>query len=431
MTENSKYDALGELFHRKLEHHQISVDNNGWNEIEQRLNKSKNKAVIWLWLSGAAAAVTAALLIINLPTANETTAVVASQQIIPEETGIANHEATLIAPVQETTNIDVVMLAGATAKNNVQNPSKDNNVQEQNTTDNQGVIQLLPSTDSQVRFDDSAVAENNQELPTEEYKPLETTPESEIPKLNIWLTEEETVAKRDKKWLFAAAFGMGGAESLQNTQESPIAGNVSVAKESDSKGFYNNSYAAEMSYNVRSFDYLSKNDFNNVNHNLPLSFGLTARKSLGKKGGVETGLVYTNLESRFEWSEWGTTYDARQTLHYVGVPVNLVIYILDTSPNWRIYLSGGFAVEKGLRATYRQKSQWRNQNQTTTVKKSSIDGLQWSLNSALGVNYKIEKGWGIYFEPRVGYSFDCNQPASIRTESPVYFGINLGLNYEL
>ena len=255
MTENSKYDALGELFHRKLEHHQISVDNNGWNEIEQRLNKSKNKAVIWLWLSGAAAAVTAALLIINLPTANETTAVVASQQIIPEETGIANHEATLIAPVQETTNIDVVMLAGATAKNNVQNPSKDNNVQEQNTTDNQGVIQLLPSTDSQVRFDDSAVAENNQELPTEEYKSLETTPESEIPKLNIWFTEEETVAKRDKKWLFAAAFGMGGAESFQNTQESPIAGNVSVAKESDSKGFYNNSYAAEMSYNFRSFDY--------------------------------------------------------------------------------------------------------------------------------------------------------------------------------
>jgi hypothetical protein len=195
-----------------------------------------------------------------------------------------------------------------------------------------------------------------------------------------------------------------------------------------SKG--SNTYAAEMSYNIRSFDYMSKDNFSNISHSPPLSFGLTARKSLGRNGGVETGLVYTNLVSRFAWSDW-SNYNVHQNLHYLGIPVNLAVYLWDTSPNWRIYLSGGFMVEKGLRAIYRQDRQRGSEVQTSTVKKNSIDGLQWSLNSALGVNYKLEKGWGIYFEPRMGYSFDCNQPISMRTEIPVYFGINLGLNYEL
>jgi len=66
-----------------------------------------------------------------------------------------------------------------------------------------------------------------------------------------------------------------------------------------------------------------------------------------------------------------------------------------------------------------------------TSVKSSIDKLHYSTNSSLGVSYRFDKRWGIYFEPRLGYSFKNDQPVSVRTEYPVYFGINLGLNYEL
>jgi len=85
-------------------------------------------------------------------------------------------------------------------------------------------------------------------------------------------------------------------------------------------------------------------------------------------------------------------------------------------------------VEKGLQAVYRQEENWGNHIRPTT-EKSSIDGLQWSLNLGFGVRYKLEKGWGIYFEPRAGYSFDNNQPISIRAEYPFFFGVNFGLNY--
>ena len=140
---------------------------------------------------------------------------------------------------------------------------------------------------------------------------------------------------------------------------------------------------------------------------------------------MESGLTYTYLSSRFEWSDC----NVHQSLHYLGIPVNLVVYLWNTNPNWKIYLSGGFMVEKGLRAIYRQERQITSEHRITTVR-SHIDGLQWSLNGGLGINYRLEKGWGIYFEPRVGYSFDSNQPVSIRTEYPIYFGFNLGLNYE-
>ena len=85
--------------------------------------------------------------------------------------------------------------------------------------------------------------------------------------------------------------------------------------------------------------------------------------------------------------------------------------------------------EKGLRVIYRQTSSWGSETRTTTVK-TSIDGLQWSLNGALGINYRFDKGFGIYLEPRVGYCFDNDPPISMRTEWPIFIGVNMGLNYE-
>ena len=154
---------------------------------------------------------------------------------------------------------------------------------------------------------------------------------------------------------------------------------------------------------------------------------------LGTHVGVESGLVYTFLSSRFEWAGWGgwADYHAHQRLHYLGVPINLIVYFGDSkSKNWQFYLLGGFMLEKGLRAIYTQEEMQPNQIRTTTVR-SSIDGVQWSLNGSFGVSYKLEKNWNIHFEPRLGYSFDNKQPVSVRTEHPFYFGVNLGLNYKL
>ena len=419
MTDNNEHDALGEFFRRRLEDHRMQVDANDWDEIERRLEKRKDKGVIWLWLGGAtaAAAIAALLMIGNLmpDKAAET------QQTASQAHATITRETAPAAIEQKITNMTI-------------------------TADNETETKIEPSANlAAAPANLSVIQPNDEELikneiliaatENEEYQPAEDMPapalaaaEEETPKLDIFwletkLEEDKTALKENKKWLLAAAFGFGGNNSdMSETQMVSPPQNLAA----NSGG---NKYAASKSYNVRSFDYMRRDDFTSISHLPPLSVGLTARKNIGKRAGVETGLIYTNLTSRFEWSDWAD-FQARQALHYLGVPVNLAVYIWDSNPNWRIYISGGFTVEKGLQAIYKQERQRQSEHRVSTVR-SSIDGLQWSLNSALGANFKIDKRWGIYFEPRVGYSFECDQPVSARTEWPLYFGINLGLNYEL
>jgi len=237
--------------------------------------------------------------------------------------------------------------------------------------------------------------------------------------------DKEPDEEESNKWLLSAALGIGGYTNSIDPHTSSASQKSSSMVENSS----GNRYAANLAGSVMSFDNMSKDDFTNISHNPPFSLGMTARSGgFEKNAGIEFGLVYTYLASRYNWSN----HNVHQGLHYIGIPVNLFGYLGNPKPGniWRVYFSGGFMVEKGLRAIYKQERTWESEIRTTTVK-SSINGLQWSLNGGLGISRKLENGFGIYFEPRVGYSFDNNQPISIRTEWPVYVGVSFGLNYEL
>ena len=401
MTGNnhSEYDAIGELFRQRLECHRIPVDDNGWDVIEHRLGKQKkSKATIWLWSVGAAAAAVAALLMVGRPVTDETAVMIVSQQIATEEAETTNHG-------QEIQGF------------------KDSRIQRFKDSKIQGF------KNSRIqKFNDSMIHSFNDSV-------TQLISYSVIPdKLDVSSVEErpetdKRSAKKSDKWLLAAAFGMNGGNTDGISDAYNLTPRTAQSYQKAGLSGSNNEYAANMSGYIQPFNDMTRKDFSKIRHRPPLTVGVTARKSIGKHAGMETGLVYTYLTSQFGWSDQAG-YDVRQSLHYVGIPVNMTVYLWNSKPNWRIYLSGGFAVEKGLRAIYRQEKWQESEFRITTVK-SSVDGLQWSLNGALGVNYRLEKGWGVYFEPRVGYSFDCKQPVSIRTECPIYFGVYLGLNYEL
>lgn len=121
-------------------------------------------------------------------------------------------------------------------------------------------------------------------------------------------------------------------------------------------------------------------------------------------------------------------YNTRLDLHYLGVPVNLVVKLWD-HPKWNIYLSGGMMLEKGLRSKLHQDKIGTDQFETL-VEKKGIDGIQWSLNASAGVSYRLLKDWSIYLEPRLSYYFDNDQPVSIRTENSVIVGIGAGFRFE-
>jgi hypothetical protein len=52
------------------------------------------------------------------------------------------------------------------------------------------------------------------------------------------------------------------------------------------------------------------------------------------------------------------------------------------------------------------------------------------VNAALGGEYTLAKSAAIYFEPKISYYFDNNQPLSTRTENKLIIGFEGGLRYK-
>ena len=85
--------------------------------------------------------------------------------------------------------------------------------------------------------------------------------------------------------------------------------------------------------------------------------------------------------------------------------------------------------EKGLRSIYTE-NEYIEDRTITTKTITNIDGLQWSVNGAIGTTYKFQRNWGIYFEPKVSHYFDNNQPISARTNQPTVIGLTAGIRYQ-
>ena len=220
-----------------------------------------------------------------------------------------------------------------------------------------------------------------------------------------------TKSKYRNQWLLAAAFGSGSSASSGLD-------NVPLATLSD------NIVKTDVTYN----SIMSPQSFSDVHYSLPLSVGLKIRNKFSEILSIETGLIYTYLQTDFSNSGFTTT-DARLGLHYLGIPLSLNMKVWN-NPKWEVYISGGGTIEKGLRSIYQQTQNNTYQTWVTTAQ-TNIDGLQFSANSALGVGYKIMPKIGIFFEPQFSYYFQNNQPISIRSHQPAVFSMQVGLRYNL
>lgn len=171
----------------------------------------------------------------------------------------------------------------------------------------------------------------------------------------------------------------------------------------------------------------SPEDYSQADYALPLSFGVMARKNVSDRLAVESGLVYTYLSSRFAASG-ALSRRARLELHYLGVPLNLVVYAWN-HPKWNVYFTAGGMVEKGLKSLYTQQV-GREGEQAVLSRSEGIGGLQWSIHFSAGADYRFYKAWSVYLEPGLSRYFDNGQPASYRTAHRWSVGLTGGVRYE-
>lgn len=168
-----------------------------------------------------------------------------------------------------------------------------------------------------------------------------------------------------------------------------------------------------------------------IKHRQPVRFGLSLRYDFNDRLGIESGLAYTKLDSDIREGSDKHYFVGNQSLHYVGIPVNLK-YRLFTWKFIDLYASAGGMVEKCVSA-----SQTRNYVIENVVKSSETDDLkvkplQWSVNASAGVQFRLTKFMGVYAEPGIAYYFDDGSDVrTIYKEKPVNFNLNLGLRFEL
>ncbi|NDV81894.1 outer membrane beta-barrel protein [Bacteroides sp. 51] len=145
-----------------------------------------------------------------------------------------------------------------------------------------------------------------------------------------------------------------------------------------------------------------------IKHKQPFSVGLTVRKELSERWGIESGVVYTQLNSKLTTDEGGS-YTQDQTLHYVGIPVKADLSLYKNK-RVNLYASAGGMVEKCVSGDVKPNE------------------LQLSLTAAVGLQYKLSDRLSLYAEPGLSYHFDDGSPVhTIRKEKPLNMNLLCGI----
>lgn len=167
-------------------------------------------------------------------------------------------------------------------------------------------------------------------------------------------------------------------------------------------------------------------------HKIPVKVGLTARYNITGRLGVETGLTYSILSSSVKIgnSETGKNWSTgSQTLHYLGIPLNISFNILN-SRYVNIYVTGGGMMEKSISGSIKTDEYVDGKFARTLTTKISPKGLQWSVNAAAGIQANILPQLGFFVEPGVSHHFkNGSRVRSIYTDKPTDFSLGFGLRY--
>ncbi|MDQ0783953.1 porin family protein [Chryseobacterium sp. W4I1] len=164
-----------------------------------------------------------------------------------------------------------------------------------------------------------------------------------------------------------------------------------------------------------------------IRHKIPVTFGLSMYYNLGKRWGIGTGINYTKLTSELHSGSTSNYIKGEQSIHYIGIPVQ-VNYNVIQKGRFTGYVTGGVLAEKAVAGKLRTKYIVNDEVQDTQEEKLDVKPVQFSVNSAVGLQVKIIDKIGIYAEPGIGYHFKNNSELNtIYKEKPLNFNMKFGI----
>lgn len=173
-----------------------------------------------------------------------------------------------------------------------------------------------------------------------------------------------------------------------------------------------------------------------LKHHQPLRGGISLRYHLSDRVAIESGVTYTRMESeategKSETTEGGPAnyYRTTQTLHYIGIPVN-VLFTLWNPKAFEVYVLGGGMAEKNVKGKQESTYTVSEQELIHQTNRFTEKPLQWSVNAGAGVQYNLNNAFGLYAEPGVSYYIDNKSKVdNYYKDKPWSFNLKIGLRY--
>lgn len=166
-------------------------------------------------------------------------------------------------------------------------------------------------------------------------------------------------------------------------------------------------------------------------HKLPIKLGVSFRYGFNERLGIESGLTYTLLNSTFTTAA-GTANGnttGKQTLHYIGIPLN-VTYNIIGSKLFNVYASAGGAMEKAVGGYFETTGHVDGKRSETNRNSLKPKELQWSLNASAGAQVNVLNQLGLYVEPGISYRIPSGSHVrSIYTDKKLDFSIGFGIRF--
>ena len=171
---------------------------------------------------------------------------------------------------------------------------------------------------------------------------------------------------------------------------------------------------------------------NDEKHHRPLTFGVRVAFPLTDRLAVESGLNYSLLRSESSYGGSRASEEKRQSLHYLGIPLNLN-YTLIHYRRLNFIVSAGVMAEKcvyGKTVT----DYTMNGYKTRESKNLSVKGLQWSTGVSASLQYNFAKNLGLFVEPGLRYRYDNGKGGEVKsayTDAPMDFSLAVGARINL
>lgn len=391
-----------DILRDKLLDAQMPVDSDIWQGIESSLRRRRIRKVFLYASSAAAVLIAALLLFVQAPVEPLTNTMLAEQQYTEESTAPEYILPQQEIPAETESHIrqtpvtkEVVKVTEAAKAAEEAEPAKAAKVAEvAKAVETAGMAEAAEVSSAEME-------KPSEQKPANEQKPAKEHVVKHNPDNNIkdYLAEAEPRGKEHSVSLFSSILP-GSTASVTNTM---------IKATSAGAGAISQSYSIEQISDTR--------------YSLPVNLGIQFQFPVGNNMALGIGANYTMLRSRYDCLINKKKFNIRQTLHYIGIPVNIYGLVVDKN-NFSFYLNAGFAVEKGIKAAYYLKSYDSSERSF-----ANISGVLFSANAGMGVEYKFSNTVRLYLEPNIVYYINSDIPRSLRTDQPLQVKAEMGFRF--